>query len=47
MNPAAYFSRVYHQPVLPDDPGYQLGSSGKTSPPRVHPDAESQPIVSL
>jgi hypothetical protein len=46
MNPAAYFSRVYNQHVLPDESRYQPGSSGKTLPPGIYVDTESYSNIS-
>jgi len=46
MNPAAYFSHVYNQPVLPDEFCYQPGSSGKTRPPGIYVDTDSYSIIS-
>jgi hypothetical protein len=47
MNPAAYFKRIYNQPVLPDESGYQPGSSGKTRPPGIYADTKSDSIISV
>ena len=47
MNPAAYFSDVYNQPLFPDESGYQPGSSGKARPPRIYVDTESYSIICL
>ena len=47
MNPVAYFSHVYNQPVFPDQSCYQPRSSGKTHPPGIYVDPESYFITSL
>lgn len=47
MNPGAYLSRVYNQPVLPYESCYRSGSSGKTRLPGTYVDTESYSFISL